>query len=136
MLYLARIIYIFPAITVKMPPWYMGSINMIWLNILTLFKPSTYVLLDIYAQYLVYFKCINIIIYILTYLNQVIDINTGDPLAPGEQGEICLRGPQIVEGYLNRPDATKEAFNSSSWFHTGKPWSLMLLILVYLILTA
>ena len=50
----------------------------------------------------------------------MIDINTGDPLGPGEQGEICVRGPQIVEGYLNRPDATKEAFDSSGWFHTGK----------------
>ena len=67
----------------------------------------------------------------MAYLNQVIDISTGDPLRPGEQGEICLCGPQIVEGYLNRPDATKKAFDSSGWFHTGKPL-FCILFLVYL----
>ena len=72
--------------------------------------------------------------YILTYLNQVIDISTGDPLGPGVQGEICLRGQQLVGGYLNRPDATKEAFDSSGWFHTGQPLTLILLFLECIIL--
>ena len=67
------------------------------------------------------------------YPNQVIDINTGDPLGPGEHGEICVRGPQIVEGYLNRPNATKEAFDSSGWFHTGKPLTVILLFNVNII---
>ncbi|HEY8377387.1 MAG TPA: long-chain fatty acid--CoA ligase [Nannocystis sp.] len=34
-------------------------------------------------------------------------------------GEILAKGPNVVSGYLNRPDATAEAFDSEGWFHTG-----------------
>jgi long-chain acyl-CoA synthetase len=37
----------------------------------------------------------------------------------GEDGEICLRGPNITQGYLNRPQATREAWDDEGWFHTG-----------------
>ena len=40
-------------------------------------------------------------------------------LAPGERGEICLRGPNIMKGYWNRPQATAEAIDSEGWFHSG-----------------
>jgi long-chain acyl-CoA synthetase len=40
------------------------------------------------------------------------------PLADGERGEICIRGHNIMSGYLNRPEATKEAMKSG-WFHSG-----------------
>ena len=40
-------------------------------------------------------------------------------LAPGERGEICLRGPNIMKGYWNRPDATAEAIDAQGWFHSG-----------------
>jgi long-chain acyl-CoA synthetase len=36
----------------------------------------------------------------------------------GEPGEICIRGHNVMKGYLNRPDATKEAMRGG-WFHTG-----------------
>lgn len=43
---------------------------------------------------------------------------TGDPGADGV-GEIQLRGPNVFPGYLDRPDATAEAFTGDGWFRTG-----------------
>jgi fatty-acyl-CoA synthase len=40
-------------------------------------------------------------------------------VATGERGEICLRGPNIMKGYWNRPDATAAAIDSEGWFHSG-----------------
>ena len=42
----------------------------------------------------------------------------GRPLPDGERGEICIRGHNIMKGYLGRPDATKEALRGG-WFHSG-----------------
>ncbi|MEU0534390.1 class I adenylate-forming enzyme family protein [Amycolatopsis tolypomycina] len=41
-----------------------------------------------------------------------------DPLPAGEKGEVCLRGPQIMLGYRNRPDETAAAL-VDGWLHTG-----------------
>jgi long-chain acyl-CoA synthetase len=40
------------------------------------------------------------------------------PLAPGEHGEIVLRGPSVMKEYLNRPAETAEALRGG-WLHTG-----------------
>ncbi len=40
------------------------------------------------------------------------------PVADGEPGEICIRGHNIMKGYLNRPDANTEALRNG-WFHSG-----------------
>lgn len=48
-------------------------------------------------------------------------VDAGDPgreLAPGEVGEICLRGPQAMLGYWRRPDETAEVMRNG-WIHTG-----------------
>jgi long-chain acyl-CoA synthetase len=42
----------------------------------------------------------------------------GRPVATGERGEIVVRGPNVMKGYYNRPDATEEAMRHG-WFHTG-----------------
>ena len=40
-------------------------------------------------------------------------------LEAGEKGEICIRGPNIMKGYWNRPEATAEAIDDEGWFHSG-----------------
>ena len=36
-----------------------------------------------------------------------------------EPGELCIRGPQVMQGYWQRPDATAEAIDTEGWFFTG-----------------
>ncbi|HEX9179563.1 MAG TPA: AMP-binding protein, partial [Burkholderiales bacterium] len=43
----------------------------------------------------------------------------GQPLPPGEVGEIALRGPQVMKGYWNRPDETAKVFTDDGWFRSG-----------------
>jgi len=38
---------------------------------------------------------------------------------PGGLGEVCVRGPNVMKGYWNRPDATAAAIDDQGWFHTG-----------------
>ncbi len=43
----------------------------------------------------------------------------GKPVALGEVGEICLRGPQVMKGYWNRPEETANVFTADRWLRTG-----------------
>ncbi|HET7867238.1 MAG TPA: AMP-binding protein [Burkholderiaceae bacterium] len=43
----------------------------------------------------------------------------GKPLALGQVGEICLRGPQVMRGYWNRPDETAKVVTADGWLRTG-----------------
>ena len=49
----------------------------------------------------------------------VMDIATGKPLGPRQEGEIWVRGPQVMRGYLNRPQDTALVIDKEGWFHTG-----------------
>jgi acyl-CoA synthetase (AMP-forming)/AMP-acid ligase II len=50
---------------------------------------------------------------------RVVDPATRADLAPGEDGEIWIRGPQVMLGYLNCPDATRATLDEAGWLHTG-----------------
>jgi long-chain acyl-CoA synthetase len=41
------------------------------------------------------------------------------PVAMGQVGEICLRGPQVMKGYWNRPEETAKVFTPDGWLRTG-----------------
>jgi acyl-CoA synthetase (AMP-forming)/AMP-acid ligase II len=50
---------------------------------------------------------------------RVVDPNTLDDVPTGGQGELWFRSPQLMNGYLNKPEATAEAITSDGWFRTG-----------------
>lgn len=49
----------------------------------------------------------------------LIDVSNGRPLGPDEQGELWIRGPQVMQGYLNNPGATTATLDAEGWLHTG-----------------
>ncbi|MGA8924198.1 MAG: 4-coumarate--CoA ligase family protein [Candidatus Dormiibacterota bacterium] len=50
---------------------------------------------------------------------KIVDVATGKELGRNDDGEIWIRGPQVMKGYLNNPDATLASIDSDGFFHTG-----------------
>jgi acyl-CoA synthetase (AMP-forming)/AMP-acid ligase II len=51
--------------------------------------------------------------------SKIVDVATGAELGPRQEGELCMRGPQVMKGYLNRPEATAAMIDSEGWLHSG-----------------
>ncbi|MGE7989781.1 long-chain-fatty-acid--CoA ligase FadD2 [Pseudomonas sp. NPDC089554] len=49
---------------------------------------------------------------------KVID-DEGNELPLGERGELCIKGPQVMKGYWQQPEATAQALDAEGWFKTG-----------------
>lgn len=45
--------------------------------------------------------------------------DNNNTLAAGESGEICIKGPQVTQGYYNLPEETAMVFDDKGWFHSG-----------------
>ena len=50
---------------------------------------------------------------------RIVDTVSGEKLPVGKEGEMLVRGPNIMKGYLNLPDATKASITKDGWFRTG-----------------
>lgn len=50
---------------------------------------------------------------------RVVDLKTKQDIGVGEHGELLIRGPQIMKGYLNASEATAESIDRDGWLHTG-----------------
>lgn len=50
---------------------------------------------------------------------RTIDLETGRPTAVDEPGELQVRGPVVMSGYLNHPEATERAIDADGWLSTG-----------------
>jgi acyl-CoA synthetase (AMP-forming)/AMP-acid ligase II len=50
---------------------------------------------------------------------KIVDPVTGDELGRNQEGELLMRGPQIMKGYLNKPEDTAASIDPEGWYHTG-----------------
>jgi acyl-CoA synthetase (AMP-forming)/AMP-acid ligase II len=50
---------------------------------------------------------------------KMVDVGTGAEVGKRQEGELLIRGPQVMKGYLNRPQDTAASIDREGWYHTG-----------------
>jgi acyl-CoA synthetase (AMP-forming)/AMP-acid ligase II len=50
---------------------------------------------------------------------KMVDVVSGEAVVQGAEGELWIRGPQIMKGYLGRPAETADCLDREGWYHTG-----------------
>ena len=50
---------------------------------------------------------------------KLVDSASGEELGSNQEGELCVRGPQVMKGYLNNAEATARTIDPEGWLHTG-----------------
>ncbi|XP_076053182.1 luciferin 4-monooxygenase-like isoform X2 [Oratosquilla oratoria] len=57
---------------------------------------------------------------VLPYVElKIVDVETGEMLGENAEGEVCVRGPAIMIGYVGNPEATSKTIDEEGWLHTG-----------------
>ena len=63
---------------------------------------------------------------------KIVDPESGSVLGEGEQGELWVTGPNVMKGYLNRPEATEACMTPDGWFKTGDVGELNIVCIIVL----
>ena len=50
---------------------------------------------------------------------KIVDLESGENLPPNKEGELWIRGPNVMKGYLNNPQASRDCLTEDKWFKTG-----------------